>query len=79
VLVSAAPRIRRRVLSTREVIMARRRGLRSQLYREARILGNAEALAKGPAAYGRRVARRRAYATSSSLTRRLLGAMRLSR
>jgi hypothetical protein len=59
--------------------VARRRTLRSQLYREARILGNAEALAHGPAAYGRRYARRRAYAASNSLTRNLMRAIGLSR
>jgi hypothetical protein len=52
--------------------MARHRSLRSQLYRDARILGNVEAMAKGPGAYGRRVVRRKAYAKSSSLTRTML-------
>ena len=59
--------------------MSPHRSLRSQLYRDARILGNAEALAQGPAAYARRRARRRAYSTSSSLTRQLMRALGLSR
>lgn len=59
--------------------MARRRSLRSQLYREARILGNVEAAAHGPSAYGRRYARRKAYTTSASLTRTLLRTLQLSR
>ena len=58
--------------------MSRRR-LRSQLYREARILGNAEALAKGPGAYGQRFARRKVYAKSNSLTRALLRSLGLTR
>jgi len=52
--------------------VARRRSLRSQLYRSARILGDVEALSKGPAAYGKRVARRKTYRSSASLTRSLL-------
>ncbi len=59
--------------------MARSRSLRSQLYRDARILGNVEAAAHGPGAYARRSARRRVYATSNSLTRQLLRALSLSR
>ncbi len=59
--------------------MARHRSLRSQLYRDARILGDAEALSRGPTAYARRRVRRRAYATSSSLTRQLMRALGLSR
>jgi hypothetical protein len=59
--------------------MARRRSLRSQLYREARILGNVEAASRGPLAYGKRYARRKAYAKSSSLTRTFLRSLDLSR
>lgn len=59
--------------------MARTRSLRSQLYREARILGNAQAAAKGPVAYGKRYVRRKAYAKSSSLTRTLLRTLGLTR
>ena len=59
--------------------MVRARRLRSQLYRDARILGNVEAASQGPLAYGRRYARRRAYSKSSSLTRTLLKSLGLSR
>ncbi len=59
--------------------MARRRSLRSQLYRDARILGNVDAAAHGPTAYGKRYARRKVYATSNSLTRQLLRSLSLSR
>jgi hypothetical protein len=59
--------------------MARRRSLRSQLYRQARILGNVEALSHGPAAYGKRYARRKVYSKSNSLTRSLLRSLGLSR
>ncbi|HLK45769.1 MAG TPA: hypothetical protein VKT18_07255 [Acidimicrobiales bacterium] len=53
--------------------MARRRkGLRSQLYRAARDLGNLEAAERGPASYGRRVVRRKAYAKTNSVLRRVL-------
>jgi hypothetical protein len=52
--------------------MARSRSLRSQLYRSARILGDLEAMEKGPSAYGKRVVRKAAYRKSSSLTRTLL-------
>lgn len=59
--------------------MARRRSLRSQLYRDARILGNVEAASHGPVAYGKRYTRRKVYAKSNSLTRQLLRALSLSR
>ena len=42
-------------------MMARRKSLRSQLYRGARDLGNLEAAEKGPAPLGRRYVRRAAY------------------
>jgi hypothetical protein len=51
--------------------MARHTSLRSQLYRAARDLGNVQAAEKGPSSYARRVARRKIYATSGGLTRRL--------
>ncbi len=41
--------------------MARRKSLRSQLYRAARDLGNVEAAADGPAALARRQVRRAMY------------------
>lgn len=52
--------------------MARRKSLRSQLYRAARDLGNIEAAEKGPGSYGRRVVRRRVYRATNGLTRRFL-------
>jgi hypothetical protein len=56
--------------------MARRKSLRSQLYRAARDLGNIEAAEKGPGAYGKRVVRRKVYRKTNSITgsflRRLL-------
>jgi hypothetical protein len=59
--------------------MTRERSLRSQLYRDARVMGNVQALAKGPSAYARRYARRKVYAKSNTLTRQLLRSMGLSR
>lgn len=59
--------------------MARRKGLRSQLYRAARDLGNVEAASKGPVAYGKRYARRKAYARTNSITRQILRALGLSK
>lgn len=55
-----------------EVAMARSRSLRSQLYRMARDMGNAQAAARGPGAYAKRVVRRRVYRGTTGLTRRLL-------
>jgi hypothetical protein len=52
--------------------MARRRSLRSQLYRAARDLGNVQAAAKGPGAYGKRVVRRKVYRTTNGVSRRVL-------
>lgn len=52
--------------------MARRRSLRSQLYRAARDLGDIEAAEKGPAAYGRRVVRRSVYRRTNGALGRLL-------
>jgi hypothetical protein len=62
-----------------EGTVTRHRSLRSQLYRDARILGNVEAASRGPSAYGRRVVRRKVYARSNSLTRTLLRSFGLSR
>jgi hypothetical protein len=50
----------------------RRKSLRGQLYRAARDLGNAQAAANGPGAYGKRVARRGAYRKGNSGIRKLL-------
>jgi hypothetical protein len=52
--------------------MARRKSLRSQLYRGARDLGNIEAGAKGPTSYGKRVARRTVYRKTNTVTGRIL-------
>jgi hypothetical protein len=52
--------------------MARRKSLRSQLYRAARDLGNIEAAEKGPGSYGKRVVRRKVYAKSSGWTGKFL-------
>ena len=52
--------------------MARRKSLRSQLYRAAHDLGNVQAAEKGPAAYGKRVVRRAAYRKTNAGLGRLL-------
>jgi hypothetical protein len=52
--------------------MARRKSLRSQLYRAARDVGNIEAAEKGPASYGKRVVRRKVYARTNGLTGKFL-------
>jgi hypothetical protein len=52
--------------------MARRKSLRSQLYRAARDLGNVEAAEKGPTAYGKRMVRRRAYRSTNRVLGRFL-------
>ncbi len=52
--------------------MARRKSLRSQLYRAARDLGNVEAAEKGPSSYGKRVVRRKVYRSTNSVTARFL-------
>ena len=52
--------------------MPRRRTFRSQLYRAARDLGNAQAAARGPSALGKRVVRRGVYRTTNRWTRRFL-------
>jgi len=49
-----------------------RKSLRSQLYRAARDLGNVEAAEKGPASYGRRVVRRKAYRTANGALGKIL-------
>jgi hypothetical protein len=48
------------------------KSLRSQLYRAARGLGNIEAASKGPASYGRRVVRRKAYSKTNGTLGKLL-------
>jgi hypothetical protein len=65
--------------SRRGRTMPRKKSLRSQLYRNARVLGNFESAAKGPVSYGKRVARRKVYAKTNSLTRKLLRSLGLSK
>jgi hypothetical protein len=52
--------------------VARRKSLRSQLYRAARDMGNVEAASKGPGAYGRRVVRRKVYARTNGFVGKVL-------
>ena len=49
--------------------MARRKSLRSQLYRAARDLGNVQAARGGPTSYGMRVVRRKVYRTTNGINR----------
>jgi hypothetical protein len=59
--------------------MARRRSLTTQLRRTARASNNLRAASRGPAAYGKRVARRKVYGKEMRLTRRLMRGFGLSR
>jgi hypothetical protein len=52
--------------------MARRKSLRSQLYRAARNLGNIQAARADPTSYGGRVVRRKVYRTTNAINRRVL-------
>jgi hypothetical protein len=58
--------------AAREWVMARRKSLRSQLYRAARDLGNVQAARGGPTSYGKRVVRRKVYRTTNGINRRVL-------
>jgi len=58
--------------------MARRKSLRSQLYRAARDLGNVEAAEKGPGSYTKRMIRRSAYRRTNRRLGSLLRAFGLS-
>lgn len=49
------------------------------MYREARMLGNVQAAARGPLPFAKRYARRKVYAKSNILTRRMLRDLGLSR
>ena len=51
---------------------ARRKSLRSQLYRAARDLGNVQAARGGPTSYGKRVVRRKVYRTTNGINRWVL-------
>jgi hypothetical protein len=55
-----------------EWVMARRKSLRSQLYRTARDMGNVEAGAKGPTSYGKLVVRRKVLRKTNTATSRFL-------
>jgi hypothetical protein len=57
--------------------MARRKSMRTEMYRGARILGNLEAAERGPSAYAKRVARRKVYAKTNGATRTLLRSLGL--
>jgi hypothetical protein len=59
--------------------MSRKKSVRSQLYRAARDLGNLEAAEKGPTSFGRRYARRKVYAKTNGLTRKILRSIGLSK
>jgi hypothetical protein len=58
--------------------MARRKSLRSQLYRAARDLGNVVAASKGPGALAKRQVRRSVYRRTNSGVGSLLRAFGLS-
>jgi hypothetical protein len=52
--------------------MARRRTIRSEMYKGARLLGNIQAAEAGPLSYGKRVVRRKVYAkTNGKLSKTL--------
>ena len=57
--------------------MARRKALRSQLYRAARDLVNVKAAEKGPTSYDKRVVRRKVYRTTNGINQRVLREMGL--
>ncbi len=57
--------------------MSRERSLRSQLYRDARIMGNFQAALKGPAPFAKRYARRKVYSKTNSATRVILRSLGL--
>lgn len=59
--------------------MARRRSLRSELYRDARLLGNVQAAAHGPTAYAKRYARRQVYSRTNTFTHSILRSIYLSK
>jgi hypothetical protein len=53
-------------------VMARRKSLRSQLYRAPSDLGNVQAARGGPTSYGKPVVRRKVYRTTNGINRRVL-------
>ncbi len=52
--------------------MARRRSLRSELYRDARLLGDVQAASRGPGPYARRYVRRKVYTRTNAATNSIL-------
>jgi hypothetical protein len=52
--------------------MPRKRSLTTTLYRAARLSNNVRAASRGPAAYARRVVRRKTYSKSMGATGRFL-------
>ena len=59
--------------------MARGRSLRSELYHDARILGDVQAAARGPIPYAKRYARRKVYSRTSAFTGSILRPIYLSK
>lgn len=59
--------------------MPRRRSFTSQLYRAARASNNIRAARRGPAAYEKRVVRRKVYGKTMGATRKFLRALGLSK
>jgi hypothetical protein len=59
--------------------MPRRRSLTSSLYKAARLSNNVRAASRGPAAYGKRVVRRKVYGKEMGLTRSILKVFGLSK
>ncbi len=57
--------------------MSRSPSLRTQLYKAARLMGNAQAAARGPTAYGKRVIRRKAYSKTNGALSRVLKSLGL--
>jgi len=59
--------------------MTRRRSVRSDLYRTARVMGDVQAAMRGPGAYGRRRVRKVAYRSTNRGLYRLLKSLGLGR
>ena len=59
--------------------MARHRSLRSELYRDARLLGNVQAASHGPGAYATRYVRRKVYSRTNAFTHSIVRSINLSR
>ncbi|HQT99892.1 MAG TPA: hypothetical protein PLG60_05245 [Acidimicrobiales bacterium] len=59
--------------------MARQRSLRTELYRDARLLGNLQAASHGPSAYGARYVRRKVYSRTNEFSHSILRSINLSK